>query len=85
MRALAALGPLSERRAGVFAATDTGALLGEKHPDSVAVLVRMSGDPTMLRAWDHLGGSVRTAGFAPPAYAELPPPLMFPTIEAAPG
>ncbi|AJE85799.1 putative O-methyltransferase [Streptomyces albus] len=60
LRALTALGLLQERRQGVFALTATGALLGTSRPDSLAAFVRMFADPVMLRAWDHLGDSVRS-------------------------
>lgn len=57
LRALAALDLLVERETGVFAPSASGALLRAGHPDSVASFVRMFADPTMLRAWEHLGGS----------------------------
>ncbi|MFG3260367.1 methyltransferase [Streptomyces sp. NPDC048172] len=60
LRALAALGMLTETREGVFAVTDTGAVLSERHPRSMASLVRIFDESLLLRAWDRLGESVRT-------------------------
>ncbi|KPC58563.1 methyltransferase [Streptomyces chattanoogensis] len=60
LRALAGLGLLSETAPDTFATTTTGVLLRRDHPESMAALVTMFAEPTMLRAWEHLEDSVRT-------------------------
>ncbi|MFE0173375.1 methyltransferase [Streptomyces sp. NPDC059002] len=60
LRALTSLGLLEERAPATFAVTSAGALLDQGRPDSVASLVTMFTEPTMLRAWEHLDDAVRT-------------------------
>lgn len=64
LRALAGLGLLREHAAGTFSVTRAGALLHPERPDSLAPLVRMFTEPTMLRAWELLDDSVRTGDVA---------------------
>ncbi|WP_328430040.1 methyltransferase [Streptomyces sp. NBC_00443] len=64
LRALAALGLLRELAPGSFSLTGAGALLDAEHPDSLASFVRAFTDPTVVRAWEHLDGSVRTGEVA---------------------
>ncbi|WP_405435371.1 methyltransferase [Streptomyces avidinii] len=60
LRALTALGLLTEDAPDTFSVTPAGALLGSGHPDSLASFVRMFTDPAIVRAWEHLESSVRT-------------------------
>lgn len=64
LRALAGLGLLREAGTapGTFSVAPAGVLLDPAHPASVASLVTMFTEPTMLRAWEHLDVSVRTGG-----------------------
>jgi SAM-dependent methyltransferase len=64
LRAMSALGLLRENAADSFSVTPAGALLDPVHPDSLRSFVRMFTDPTLLRAWEHLDGSVRTGEIA---------------------
>ncbi|MEV7508551.1 methyltransferase [Streptomyces sp. NPDC091201] len=64
MRALAALGLLTEEVPDTFSVTPAGALLDPRHPDGLASFVRMFTDPAIVRAWEHLDGSVRTGEVA---------------------
>ena len=64
LRALSALGLLKENTPGTFSATAAGALLDPGRPDSLASFVRMFTEPAILRAWEHLDGSVRTGEIA---------------------
>ena len=60
LRALAALGLLTEVDAGTFRLTGAGALLRTDRPDSLTEHVLMFSDPTMLAAWQRLDDAVRT-------------------------
>lgn len=60
LRALAALGLLREHSPGSFSVTPAGTVLDSGRPGSLASMVRMYTEPTMLRAWEHLDDSVRT-------------------------
>ncbi|MFE7097868.1 methyltransferase [Streptomyces erythrochromogenes] len=60
LRALTALGLLTEDTPDTFAVTPAGALLAPGDPDSLASFVRMFTDPAIVRAWEHLETSVRT-------------------------
>ncbi|MFD5623443.1 methyltransferase [Streptomyces yangpuensis] len=60
LRALTALGLLTQDAPDTFSVTPAGALLGPGHPDSLASFVRMFTDPAIVRAWEHLENSVRT-------------------------
>ncbi|MFF4740961.1 methyltransferase [Streptomyces sp. NPDC001262] len=60
LRALTGIGLLAETAPGTFAATETGAFLRTDHPESMAFMVKLLTDPSMLRSWEHLGESVRT-------------------------
>ncbi|WP_330230641.1 methyltransferase [Nocardia sp. NBC_00508] len=64
LRALAGLGLLREHTPGSFSVTPAGALLDPHHPDSLTSFVRMFTEPAVLRAWEHLDGSVRTGDIA---------------------
>jgi hypothetical protein len=64
LRALAALGLLEEHTAGSFSVTPAGALLDHRRPDSLTSFVRMFTEPAIVRAWEHLDGSVRTGDVA---------------------
>ncbi|MET8184076.1 methyltransferase [Streptomyces sp. NPDC005336] len=64
LRALTSLGLLREHTAGSFSVTPAGAILDPSQPGSLASLVRMYTEPTMLRAWEHLDDSVRTGDIA---------------------
>ncbi|HTY27997.1 MAG TPA: methyltransferase dimerization domain-containing protein, partial [Mycobacterium sp.] len=58
LRALAALGLLSEPVSGQFRLTEIGRLLETTRADSMHAFVRAFGDPTMLSAWSHLDAAV---------------------------
>ncbi|WP_412074719.1 methyltransferase [Streptomyces xanthophaeus] len=60
LRALTALGLLTEHTPDTFSVTPAGVLLDPGHPDSLASFVRMFTDPAIVRAWEHLDSSVRT-------------------------
>lgn len=60
LRALAALGLLTEVSPGRFTLTTAGALLRSDRADSLHGFVRMFTDPVMTRAWDQLEVSIRT-------------------------
>ncbi|WP_345555418.1 methyltransferase [Streptomonospora halophila] len=60
MRALAALGLLTEEEPGRFGVSGAGALLRSDRPDSVRGMVRMFTDPAMMRAWEGIDESLRT-------------------------
>jgi len=60
LRALAALGLMAEPAPTQFHLTETGALLRTDHPQSMASIVRMFGDPVMLAGWRDLDTAVRT-------------------------
>ncbi|MEI5103482.1 methyltransferase [Streptomyces sp. PmtG] len=60
LRALASLGLLEERAPDSFAVTPAGGLLDPGRPDSLATLVSLFAEPTMLRAWEHLDRAVTT-------------------------
>ncbi|WP_420706925.1 methyltransferase [Streptomyces sp. NRRL S-237] len=64
LRALTALGLLTEHAPDTFSVTPAGALLAPGHPDSLASFVRMFTDPAIVRAWEHLDTSVRTGEIA---------------------
>lgn len=64
LRALTALGLLTEHTPDTFSVTPAGALLSPGHPDSLASFVRMFTDPAIVRAWEHLDSSVRTGEIA---------------------
>ncbi|MFC5286623.1 methyltransferase [Actinokineospora guangxiensis] len=59
-RALAALGVLSETKAGWFRLTETGALLRTDRPDSLAPFARVFADPAIQATWRELDSVVRT-------------------------
>ncbi|MEV0123232.1 methyltransferase [Streptomyces sp. NPDC050703] len=60
LRALTGLGLLREHAPGTFSVTPAGALLDPGSPDSLTSFVRMFTDPAIVRAWEHLDGSIRT-------------------------
>jgi O-methyltransferase domain/Dimerisation domain len=60
LRAMAALGLLTETEPGSFKLTDLGALLRCDRPDSMHSFVQMFSDPAMLGAWRELEHAVRT-------------------------
>ena len=60
LRALASLGLLREHSPGSFSTTPAGALLDPGRPGSLAPLVRLFTEPTVLRSWEHLDECVRT-------------------------
>ncbi|HEX2284578.1 MAG TPA: methyltransferase, partial [Mycobacterium sp.] len=60
LRALAALGVLTETQPGSFKLTGLGALLRSDRPDSMRSFVQMFNDPAMLGAWRELDHAVRT-------------------------
>ncbi|MEU8779455.1 methyltransferase [Streptomyces sp. NPDC048606] len=64
LRALAALGLLTEHTPDTFSVTPAGALLDPDHPDSLTSFVRVFTDPVIVRAWEHLDRSVRTGEVA---------------------
>ncbi|MBT2524250.1 methyltransferase [Streptomyces sp. ISL-99] len=64
LRALAGLGLLKEHAPDSFSVTPAGALLDPCHPDSLTSFVRMFTEPAIVRAWEHLDGSVRTGDIA---------------------
>lgn len=64
LRALAALGLLSEPVPMQFRLTEVGDLLKSDQPDSMHAFVRAFGDATMLSAWRELENAIRT-GEAP--------------------
>ncbi|WUO08319.1 acetylserotonin O-methyltransferase [Streptomyces virginiae] len=64
LRALTALGILTQDAPDTFSVTPAGALLDPGHPDSLASFVRMFTDPAIVRAWEHLESSVRTGEIA---------------------
>jgi SAM-dependent methyltransferase len=64
LRALAGLGLLKEHTPGSFSVTETGALLDPRRPDSLTSFVRVFTEPPIVRAWEHLDGSVRTGDIA---------------------
>lgn len=68
LRALTGIGLLTETAPGTFAATETGASLRTDHPESMAYMVRLLTEPSMLRSWEHLGESIRTGE---PSFATL--------------
>ncbi|MCP9986952.1 methyltransferase [Streptomyces sudanensis] len=64
LRALAGLGLLKEHAPDSFSVTPAGALVDPGHPDSLASFVRMFTEPAIVRAWEHLDGSVRSGDIA---------------------
>ncbi|WP_280409886.1 methyltransferase [Nocardia brasiliensis] len=64
LRALAGLGLLAEHEPGSFTSTSAGALLDPGNPESLTSFVRMFTDPAIIRAWEHLDGSIRTGDIA---------------------
>ncbi|KAA6214787.1 methyltransferase [Streptomyces albofaciens JCM 4342] len=60
LRALAALGLLTEPEPGTFEATAAGALLRSDTPDSMSALARIFSDPLMTRARERTEDSVRS-------------------------
>ncbi|MGW0563546.1 methyltransferase [Streptomyces sp. NPDC003016] len=64
LRALTGLGLLKEHTPGTFSVTPAGALLDPGSPDSLTSFVRMFTEPAIIRAWEHLDGSVRTGEIA---------------------
>ncbi|MER5939488.1 methyltransferase [Streptomyces sp. NPDC001928] len=64
LRALTGLGLLEEHAPGSFSVTPAGALLDSGRPDSLTSFVRMFTEPAIVRAWEHLDGSVRTGEIA---------------------
>lgn len=64
LRALAALGLLTETRPGRFTLSEAGSLLRTDRPDSMQGFVRMFRDPAVLQAWEGLETSVRTGRVA---------------------
>ncbi|APU38503.1 MULTISPECIES: methyltransferase [unclassified Streptomyces] len=60
LRALTALGLLTQHTPDTFSLTPAGALLDPAHPDSLTSFVRTFTDPAIVRAWEHLDHSVRT-------------------------
>ncbi|WP_308121964.1 methyltransferase [Streptomyces sp. TRM70350] len=64
LRALTGLGLLEEHTPGSFSVTPAGALLDPRRPDSLTSFVRVFTEPVLIRAWEHLDGSVRTGDIA---------------------
>ncbi|GGQ01602.1 methyltransferase [Streptomyces roseolilacinus] len=64
LRALTGLGLLREHAPGTFSVTPAGALLDPGRPDSLTSFVRMFTEPAIVRAWEHLDGSIRTGEVA---------------------
>ncbi|MBF6327730.1 methyltransferase [Nocardia transvalensis] len=64
LRALTALGLLTEHAPDTFSVTPAGALLDPHRPDSLASFVRMFTEPALIRAWEHLDDSIRTGDVA---------------------
>jgi hypothetical protein len=60
LRAMAAMGLLTETESCRFRATSAGNLLRTDHPASLRAFVQMFGDPAMLGAWREFETSVRT-------------------------
>ncbi len=60
LRAMTAMGLLTETAPGRFRLTESGGLLRSDHSDSLRAFVRMFGDPAMLAAWRELETAVRT-------------------------
>jgi SAM-dependent methyltransferase/DNA-binding MarR family transcriptional regulator len=60
LRALAALGLVSESVPGAFRLTDSGQLLRTDHPESMSALVQLFGGATTLAPWRELETAVRT-------------------------
>lgn len=60
LRAMAAIGLLTEPEPGHFALTEDGAMLQSDRPDSMRTFVTLFGDPAMLAAWRELEHAVRT-------------------------
>lgn len=64
LRALTGLGLLKEHDPGSFSVTAAGALLDPHGPESLTSFVRMFTEPAIIRAWEHLDGSIRTGEIA---------------------
>ncbi|MBB5939628.1 methyltransferase [Streptomyces zagrosensis] len=64
LRALTGLGLLEEHTPDTFSVTPAGALLSSERPDSLTSLVRLLTEPVLVRAWEHLDGSIRTGDIA---------------------
>ncbi|MBG0857502.1 methyltransferase [Streptomyces spinoverrucosus] len=64
LRALTGLGLLEEHTPGSFSVAPAGALLDPHHPDALTSFVRVFTEPEVMRAWEHLDGSVRTGDTA---------------------
>ncbi|GGT34118.1 methyltransferase [Streptomyces kurssanovii] len=64
LRALTGLGLLREHAPDTFSVTPAGALLDPGRPDSLTSFVRMFTEPAIVRAWEHLDGSIRTGEVA---------------------
>ncbi|MFE9022038.1 methyltransferase [Streptomyces sp. NPDC007808] len=64
LRALTGLGLLREHAPDTFSVTPAGSLLDPAHPESLTSFVRMFTEPAIIRAWEHLDGSVRTGDIA---------------------
>jgi hypothetical protein len=62
LRALAALGLLTEARPGAFRLTGAGALLRTDRPDSMHAFVGLTTHDVMLHGWEDLAGAVRGGG-----------------------
>lgn len=60
LRAMTALGLLTEPEPGRFALTEDGTLLRSDRPDSMRTFVTLFGDPAMLAGWRELEHAVRT-------------------------
>lgn len=60
LRAMAAMGLLTEPAPGRFLLTGAGELLRSDHPESLRSFAEMFGDPAMLAGWRELEASVRT-------------------------
>lgn len=60
LRAMAAMGLLTETESCRFRATSAGDLLRTDHPASLRAFVQMFGDPAMLGAWREFETSIRT-------------------------
>ncbi|MGP3975674.1 methyltransferase [Streptomyces sp. 8N114] len=60
LRALTALGLLTEPRAGAYALTEVGAALRRDAPRSLAALADVFTDPLMVRGWERLDDAVRS-------------------------
>jgi hypothetical protein len=60
LRAMAAMGLLTESAPARFQLTESGQLLRSDRPDSLRAFVQMFGDPAMLAAWRELETAVRT-------------------------